>query len=255
MITNSEINFIRSLHQKKYRQLHACFIVEGPKLIRELLPSDFEIKQLISLNDYHEFDHLIDKSIHHIKVSEKELVRMSMLETPNKVLAVVNNKQHPTEIILPSKGLLLFLDTIQDPGNLGTIIRLAEWYGVKEIFCSQDSADQYNPKVVQASMGSIFRTKIQYADLQDILEKNKTLNNFEVVGTMLQGESIYNAKLNSNSILILGNEGRGIDPKLTAYMTTQIKLPHAESSKAESLNVSVAAGVILAEYFRQFSIK
>lgn len=250
MASKSTISFLRSLQQKKFRNEEGAFIVEGPKMVAEVLKSDFKVRQLYATSSWTPEQHL--SSPLEI-ITETEMERVSGLQTPNKVLAVVEMPvlEGPVSSLL--SGMHLLLDQIQDPGNLGTIIRIADWFGVTSVICSPDTADVFNPKVIQSSMGSVFNVKIHYRSLADVLLKNADGNKWPVYATLLSGNDIYNTEMKASSLVILGNESRGVNPVLNAFITQGIFIPRPpnKSSKAESLNVAVAAGIVCSEYCRK----
>jgi len=236
MISNNQKKYVNSLKQKKYRQQHQSFVVEGTKMIEELINSDFEIELLFATPNWKSNY----KSV--ILVSDKELASISSLKTPNEVLAVVKQKKaaHPEY----SNTLTLALDNVQDPGNLGTIIRTADWFGISSIICSNTCVDIYNPKVIQATMGSFFRINVIYSDLSAFFSDNSDLN---VYGALLNGKSIYKETLNPvGSIILMGNESKGISEEILPYVTNKISIPRI--GKAESLNVATATAIICAEF-------
>lgn len=246
MLTKNKIKFIKSLEQKKYRLKHNCFVVEGEKMVSEVLASKFKVLDLFCTNDFNYSDN-IDFAI---RVDEQELKKISFLKTANKALAIVEIPQHNATI--QNSNLNLVLDNIQDPGNLGTIIRTANWFGVSHVFCSIETADVYNPKVVQATMGAIFRTKVQYCNTE-LLIKDAKKQNIPVYGTLLNGLNIYEQKLSTNGLIVLGNEGQGISPEIEKLIDHKIKIPnYTEGSELmESLNVGIANAIILAEFKRR----
>ncbi len=250
MASKSTISFLRSLQQKKFRNEEGVFIVEGPKMVAEVLKSDFKVRKLYATSSWAP-DHHEPMPVEII--TETEMERVSGLQTPNKVLAVVEMPvlEGPVSSLL--SGMHLLLDQIQDPGNLGTIIRIADWFGVTSVICSPDTADVFNPKVIQSSMGSIFNVKIHYSSLADVLLKNANGNKWPVYATLLSGNDIYKTEMKASSFVILGNESRGVNPVLNAFITQGIFIPRPanKSSKAESLNVAVAAGIVCSEYCRK----
>ena len=250
MASKSTISFLRSLQQKKFRNEEGLFIVEGPKLVSEVLKSDFKVRQLYATSNWMPDHHT---SLPTEIMSDAEMDRISGLQTPNKVLAVVEMPALEGPVDLLAQGLHLLLDQIQDPGNLGTIIRIADWFGVSSVICSPDTADVFNPKVIQASMGSVFNVKVHYTSLADVLLKNKDGNKWPVFATLLSGENIYNADMADSCFVILGNESRGVNSILNAFITQGIQIPRPlnKQSKAESLNVAVAAGIVCSEYCRK----
>jgi TrmH family RNA methyltransferase len=250
MASKSTISYLRSLQQKKFRNEEGVFIVEGPKMVSEVLKSDFKVRQLYATSNWIPDIHT---SLPTEIISDAEMERISGLQTPNKVLAVVEMPALEGPVDLLAQGLHLLLDQIQDPGNLGTIIRIADWFGVSSVICSPDTADVFNPKVIQASMGSVFNVKVHYTSLADVLLKNTDGNKWPVYATLLSGENIYNADMADSCFVILGNESRGVNPILNAFITQGIQIPRPinKQSKAESLNVAVAAGIVCSEYCRK----
>jgi TrmH family RNA methyltransferase len=250
MASKSTISFLRSLQQKKFRNEEGVFIVEGPKMVSEVLKSDFKVRQLYATSNWIPDHHT---SLPTEIISDAEMDRISGLQTPNKVLAVVEMPALEGPVDLLAQGLHLLLDQVQDPGNLGTIIRIADWFGVSSVICSPDTADVFNPKVIQASMGSVFNVKVHYTSLADVLLKNTDGNKWPVYATLLSGENIYNADMADSCFVILGNESRGVNPILNAFITQGIQIPRPlnKQSKAESLNVAVAAGIVCSEYCRK----
>lgn len=224
MLTNAQIKMIRSLREKKFRDESGLFIIEGEKMLKEAINSGYKV-ELIVRNE---------------EVGEKVMERISLCSSASPVLGLVHKKSHTLDSC--SGGLCLALDRISDPGNLGTIIRIADWFGIKAIFVSKDTCEEYNPKVVQASMGSIFRVPIIREDL------NETIKRFPIVyGTFLDGEDIYKAKLKTdNALIVMGNESNGISPNL--HITNKLLIPSYGDSKAESLNVAVATAITISEF-------
>ena len=253
MASKSTISFIRSLHHKKFRLIEEAFIVEGPKLLTELLKSKLQILKVFALENW-DRDPLLKIPIEII--SEKEMEQISTLQTPNKVLAVVQIPQNATLPKVPEDGLHLVVDHIQDPGNLGTIIRIADWFSFDSVICSLDTVELYNPKVVQAAMGSSFRLPISYFSLPDLFVKNAEKAKLPVYASSLTGESLYKTPLKSEGFLVLGNESKGISPILNPFVTQAIRIPGAgkEGGRAESLNVAIATGIICAEFRRLFPL-
>jgi RNA methyltransferase, TrmH family len=240
MLSKSQIKLIKSLSQKKYRNIHELFIVEGLKGVREFLNSDFEMVSLFSTGESFKVDR---ENVTFIE--DRELKKISALKNPQKVLAIF---RIPPVRKIENDGLIVALDGIRDPGNLGTIIRLCDWFGVKDLVCSLDTVDCYNPKVVQASMGSLTRVKINYLDLKEYLKSN---NQLPVLGTMLDGDNVYTLKLPSSGILILGNEANGISENIEACLTQKLNIPQfGEEQETESLNVATATAIVLSEFRR-----
>lgn len=251
MASRSIISLVRSLHQRKFRDQEGCFIVEGPKLIHELFNSSFSILHVFALKSWDLPLFIKDFPVEFI--SDKELEQMSAMQTPNKVLAVVKNPDL-SSFLNPTSGFHLLIDQIQDPGNLGTIIRIADWFGFQSIICSPDTVECYNPKVVQATMGSIFRIPVYYHSLPDLLIKNALGSKIPVYATLLEGDNLYNQTLTSNALIVMGNESRGMNPILLPFVSQAIRIPEGKKNApiAESLNVGIAAGIICAEFRRQF---
>ena len=239
MLSKSQIKLITSLKQKKYRLQHDFFVVEGIKTITELLHSDFELVTLYTTESFN-FDAIKEELI-----SEADLNRISFLKTPNKALAVF---KMPKTKPIDFNQLIIALDDLRDPGNLGTIIRLCDWFGVKDIVCSYETVDCFNPKVIQASMGSISRVNITYLDLVEFLEETDLVS----FGTFMEGESIYTMMLPEQGVLILGNEANGISKKIEKKVTQKLSIPRFGNLQAtESLNVATATAIFLSEFKRR----
>lgn len=239
MLTKAQIKGITSLKQKKFRQLHGLFVAEGKKTVNELLNSNYELDQLYSCTA--DFDNHPDVK----RITERQLNQISFLRTTNSVLAVfkIPRKTSPN-----LDGLVIALDAIRDPGNLGTIIRLCDWFGVSQIICSKETVDCYNPKVVQATMGSLARVHLIYEDLQEILKKYKGIT----YGTFMDGENIYTSDLTTKGIIVLGNEANGISAEMEEVLQKRISIPRfGKLQETESLNVANACGIILSEFKRR----
>jgi TrmH family RNA methyltransferase len=242
MLSKSQIKLITSLKQKKYRQQYKLFIAEGEKTISELLQSDLQLHQLFRTT--FEFDVLDDLVV---QISENELKKISLLKTPNTALAIF---KIPNETSIDFSKLTVALDDVRDPGNLGTIIRLCDWFGVKDLICSLETVDCYNPKVIQATMGSITRVNVSYADLKQVLEPQEV----EVFGAFMDGNNVYQAQLPNSGILVLGNEANGISDQIEKYVTKRISIPRfGELQATESLNVANATAILLSEFKRRFT--
>jgi TrmH family RNA methyltransferase len=238
MVTKNQIKFIVDLHQKKGRIEYQSFFVEGKKGVQELLDSNFELLQLFTTaDDFTKIDFT-----KRFKISPAELKKMSALKTPNTCLAVFKMPE-PKPII--TKNIILALDDIRDPGNLGTIIRLCDWFGIAQIICSSTTVDVFNPKVVQATMGSLSRVQINYLDLTAYLKETI----LPVFGAFMNGVSIYKSSLPQNAIIVLGNEANGIHPEIESLIENKITIPRfGLLQQAESLNVATAAAIILSEF-------
>ena len=240
MVSKNQIKLITSLQQKKYRIANKLFFAEGVKSIVELLESNFVLEHLYSTQ--HDFDEVTvsKKSI----IPESDLKKISALATPNTCLGVFKMPQEETII---TTGLILALDTIRDPGNLGTILRLCDWFGVKQILCSKETVDIYNPKVVQATMGSIARVNVNYIDLEHFISETK----LPVFGTFMDGKNIYKSALPKEGIIIMGNEANGISESLEKLIQNRLTIPRFGSlQKTESLNVAAATAIVLSEFCR-----
>ena len=236
MISKNQIKNITRLKQKKYRQQEGLFIAEGRKVIKEFLNSTFKLVDLFTTET---FD--VDQEV---IISENDLKKISCLTTPNKALAVF---KIPEDLNIQSDGLILALDSVRDPGNLGTIIRLCDWFGVDQLVCSQETVDCYNPKVVQATMGSLTRVAIHYVDLEDYLQKA----DLPVFGAFMEGKDVYKSKMPKAGVLVLGNEANGISKAIEACVTDKISIPRFGALQAtESLNVATAGAILLSEFRR-----
>ncbi len=239
MVVKSQIKFIKSLQQKKYRILHSLFVAEGVKMVNELLRSDLKVKDIYTV-DAHAIP--FNNDYCHI-ISEADLRRISGLKSPNKVLGIFHI---PDPDRLEFKDWIVALDSITDPGNLGTIIRLCDWFGIKHLACASDTVDCYNPKVLQATMGSITRVNVVYTDIADLAAHADV----PVYGAFMDGESVYDQNWTKSGILILGNEAHGISQPLEAHIQKKVGIPQFGSVTAESLNVATATAIILNEIRR-----
>lgn len=240
MVVKSELKLIKSLQQKKYRNEHGLFVIEGKKGLEELLGSRIKPYRVYS-NGAMELNVKFDGMV---QVSSKELQQMSALKNPNGFLGVF---YIPTPKAVDLKDWILLLDGIQDPGNLGTIIRLCDWFGITNLVCSNDTVDCYNPKVLQATMGSVARVNIVYADILTFLKKNP----LPVYGSFMNGVSIYESILPKKGVLVMGNEGNGISLAVKEYCNHIISVPQYGEVTTESLNVGTAAAILLSEIRRQ----
>lgn len=247
MITKAEINLIKSLDRKKGRSERSLFLVEGEKLCGEVIESEFAAERLYHTSECSEELLRAARSagIGLTAVSEKEMERISMLKTPSKALMLVKIPEYGMDDKEILSGLTLALDGVQDPGNMGSIVRTADWFGIRNIICSPSTADIYNPKVVQATMGAVTRVKVHYADLPSMLEKFAS-EGLTVIGTFLDGVKITKADMPSEGIIVMGNEGSGISPEAARFVGKRLLIPSFPdgASHAESLNVSVATAII-----------
>jgi len=237
MITKNQVKYIQSLGQKKWRDAEQVFIAEGPKLVNELLMAEnCKIVQVYALKEW------IDASKAKVEITEvttDELQKISQLTTANQVLAIAKKIEWVGGPVV-KQSISLVLDEIQDPGNMGTIIRLADWFDVKNIFCSMDCVDVYNAKVVQASMGSITRVRVEYTELSSWLTNN---NEIRLYATTLNGRDITKMEKITEGMIVIGNESKGISEEILKLSNVQITIPRR--GKAESLNAAVATGIIL----------
>ena len=239
MLTKNDIKLIKSLKYRKHRVENNLFVIEGLKIINEFINSDWEVKKIFLTNDT---DLKTNLNLNYI--SNSELKRISFLKSPNKVLALVKIPK----LIKNIKGkLIIALDGIQDPGNLGSIIRLADWFGVSNILCSKNCVDVYNPKVVQSTMGSILRVSINYVDLKKEIQN---LSKHKLFSSVLDGRNINDIDINGNSIILFGNESKGVSEELISLSENKISIPKLSSSKIDSLNVSNACAIVLNNFIR-----
>jgi RNA methyltransferase, TrmH family len=244
MLSHNQTKFLTALQIKKYRQKYRKFIVEGEKMIAELLlQKHFEVDALYGLERWaSENDVLLRPVLEKFNpTGAAELKKVSTLSTPNRVLAVVNMPEQPPVPVLPPHGHWFYLDGLQDPGNLGAILRIADWFGMRPVFCSPDCVDAYNPKVVQAGMGAFLRVPVFEIALPDLLARVPGL---PVCGAVLDGENVFKTKLPERGLVVIGNEGRGIGAEAGALLTRRIGIPRPPGGGAESLNAAVAAGIL-----------
>ena len=239
MISKNEIKSITQLQQKKYRDARGLFVAEGPKVISELIEAG------VALQAYY----TTDASATHIpnasQISARDLQKISNLKTANSALAVF---EIPKGTPFVPNGLVVALDAVRDPGNLGTIIRLCDWFGVTQLLCSKDTADCYNPKVVQATMGSIARIAIHYADLESTLKDIE----LPVLGAFMDGTNVYKTELPKEAVLVMGNEANGISNAIATLISEKISIPQFGASTTESLNVATATAILLSECKRSY---
>ena len=239
MLTKIDIKLIKSLKYRKHRVENNLFVIEGLKIINEFINSDWEVKKIFLTNDTD-----LNTNLNLNYISNSDLKRISFLKSPNKVLALVKIPKLNKNI----KGrLIIALDGVQDPGNLGSIIRLADWFGVSNILCSKNCVDVYNPKVVQSTMGSILRVSINYVDLKKEIQN---LSKHKLFSCVLDGRNINDIDINGNSIILFGNESKGISEELISLSKNKISIPKLSSSKIDSLNVSNACAIVLNNFIR-----
>ena len=241
MVSKSQIKFVRQLAQKKQRDQHQLFVVEGRKVVQEFINENYQLNQLFTL------DSSLFSSHQTTIVSQSEMKTMSALKTPSDALAVFAK---PNEQSLSQSNLIVALESIQDPGNLGTIIRLCDWFGIQDIVCSSDTVDCYNPKVIRSTMGSLTRVQLFYVDLQSWL---MGMQDYQILATSIDGQSVYEFAFDSPTVLVIGNEGRGLSKQLQELATDTVTIPR--HGGAESLNVAMATGIIVAEACRKNTIE
>ena len=243
MISKNQIKYIRQLELKKFRKREKCFVAEGPKVVGDLMRR--YLPTAIFATDEWSLEHN-DEIL--TRITDEELRRISFLQNPQQVLALFPIPEPDTTN--PIGSLSLALDGIQDPGNLGTIIRIADWFGINTIYCSEDTADAYNPKVVQATMGSLAHVHIIYTDLLQLIQALPP--SYPVYGTLLDGDDIYNQSLSQEGIIVMGNEGNGISEAVRQHITHRLLIPNFhQGESAESLNVAIATAITCSEFLRR----
>jgi len=254
MISKTRIKFIKSLQNKKVRDEERLFVIEGDKLVKEFLIANVPIKILAAKPEFiKSLQADLARFVNEIEdVNYKELKQISTLKTPHNAVAVVHMPEHEMNISEIINQFCVALDFVQDPGNLGTIIRAAGWYGIKNIVCSMNCVDVYNPKVIQSSMGALLHVNVFYCDLKNLLA-SVIKNSVPVFGTLLEGDSIYNHKLDSKGIILLGNESKGISNELIPFITEKIRIPKFSKAREgiDSLNVGMAASIVFSEFLRK----
>ena len=252
MISKNKIKYIHSLELKKNRNKEEVFVAEGHKVVGDLLP--LQSPTLIVATTEWLASNSLPQDTEVIEVSEEELRKVSFLQHPQQVLAIFKQQEDPHFASgIDTTQLSLALDGVQDPGNLGTIIRIADWFGIRHIYCSTDTADVYNPKVVQATMGSIARVSVEYGDLNALVSSLD--KDMPVYGTFLDGQNIYSQPLEGHGLIIMGNEGKGISPTLAQKVNRRLFIPNYPPGQptAESLNVAIATAITCAEFRRQMA--
>lgn len=251
MLSKNDIKLIKSLELKKYRQDKGLFVAEGHKLIGDLL-NQMECKLLAATHEYIETHRNIEAERIET-VSHDELSRASLLRAPQDVIALFAIPQHNDANMAhaAASDIVLALDDVQDPGNLGTIVRIADWFGIRHIFCSKGTADIYNPKSIQATMGAIARVKVHYTDLKQSLAGLP--DSIPIYGTFLEGDIIYNTPLTGNGVIVMGNEGNGINRDIKEMVSRKLYIPNWPEGEptSESLNVAIATAVVCSEFRRQ----
>jgi TrmH family RNA methyltransferase len=252
MISKNLTKQILALHSKKNRDEKSLFIVEGEKIIIEFISSDkYKIDKVVGTNQFKSkyFEILHSKSISFIEVSEDELKKISSQTNPNQALAIVHKLNVNSSPINSVTGIALYLDDIRDPGNFGTIIRIADWFGINQVFCSKNTTELYNPKTLQATMGAILRVNVTYVSIDLLLKENL---NTKVYGAVLNGNDIYKTKL-ENGIIVIGNESNGISEPILNLINDPITIPSSKINGSESLNAANACAIICSEFHRQLN--
>lgn len=252
-MTRAEIQLVRALADKRGRTEQGLFVAEGSKLVGELLASHLRVRKVFAAGDKAEaWAAHADRGIAVEAVAPRDMERLSLLKTPSDALAIVEIPRHRLDPAALAGRLTLALDEVQNPGNLGTIIRLADWFGITEILCSEGTADCFNPKVVQATMGAILRVRVHYTDLAAALAGARS-QGLACYGTFLDGENLYDAPLTPAGIVVMGNEGRGITPAVAPHIDRRLLIPSwpPQRQGSESLNVAMATGIVCAEFRRR----
>ena len=249
MISKARIKFIKSLEQRKQRSIHHLFVAEGPKLVGELLAT-MQPSYIAAVPEWlNENRNLITAACETDIITQEELHKASLLRTPQQVIALFPIPSHKFNADIAQHELCLALDGIQDPGNMGTILRIADWFGIHDIVCSEDTVDVYNPKAVQATMGALARVKVHYADLCEILRQCQT----PIYGTLLDGKNIYEQELGQHGFIVMGNEGKGLSQAIRNLVTQKLFIPNYPlgTKTTESLNVAIATSIVCSEFRRR----
>lgn len=252
MISKNQIKYIQSLHSKKNREEEGLFVIEGIKLVTEFISqSKFTLKEVFATPEYlsKHTSVLVNNHIAFTEITEEELKKISLQTTPNQVLAIVNIAIQELDADLLSSSTTLYLDDIRDPGNLGTIIRIADWFGIKQVICSPNCTELYNPKTLQASMGAVLRVNVLTLNFETLLPQLKDL---PIYGAVLEGKNIYTSLL-KNGLIVIGNEANGISEEVQKHITHFITIPAANGNGSESLNAANACAIICSEFHRQLT--
>lgn len=252
MISKNQIKHIQSLHSKKNREEDGLFIIEGIKLVTEFISqSKFPVKEVFATPEYihNHKSVLANNNIAYTEITEEELKKISLQTTPNQVLAIVNGAIQELDANLLHSSTTLYLDNIRDPGNLGTIIRIADWFGIKQVICSPNCTELYNPKTLQASMGAVLRVNVLTLPFEKLLPQ---LIDLPIYGAVLEGKNIYTSQL-KNGLIVIGNEANGISEEVLKHITHRITIPAANSNGSESLNAANACAIICSEFHRQLT--
>ena len=260
-LSKNKVKLINSLQKKKYREINGLFVAEGKKLVHEILKSGLQTEIIVGTTDWYsnENEKLLLNVKEIIETTQKNISKISSLSTSPEVLAVVKipKVNHDIEEIISivNDNLSLFLDKIQDPGNLGTILRIADWFGIKNVICLQGCVDVFSPKTIQATMGAICRIKTYNLSTDNVFSLFDKIK-VPVYGTFLEGNNIYNEKLSTNGLIVMGNEANGISPEISGFITQRLLIPAYPlgESTSESLNVSVAAAIVCSEFRRREAV-
>ncbi|MCD4792693.1 MAG: RNA methyltransferase [Bacteroidales bacterium] len=249
MLSKNKIKFINSLKLRKYREKNRLFLAEGEKIVSDLLSSNLNAEYLI-IEEGFNFK-VLNKKVEIIRTDSSSIKMISGLKNPSKVMGIFETIQNEFKVSDIINKISLFCDGIQDPGNLGTIIRTADWFGIEHIICTNETVDVYNPKVVQATMGAIAGVKVYYSEAEDFFKQIS--GDIQVYGTFLEGENIYKSELSESAIIVIGNEGKGISYEVEKYIDKKIYIPCRADGKnfSESLNASVATGIVCSEFVRR----
>lgn len=252
MISKNQIKYYSSLQKKKFRDAEQLFLVEGHRSVVELFQTDIKIDAVLATAKWFgENDQFIERDCKHIECGDADLKKISSLQTQPPVIAVAKMPSVGEAPVFPN-SLVLALDTIQDPGNLGTIIRTADWFGITDVVCSLETVDVYNSKVIQSTMGALGRVNVYYTSLTDYLSEVKKAS-IPIYGTLLTGKNMYSEKLSACGVIVMGNEGNGISAEVETLVSKPLYIPPfpIDSDKVESLNVGVATSIVCAEFRRQ----
>ena len=255
MLSKAKIQLIRSLEQKKFRAQHGLFVMEGDKAVRELLIASFATEYLMAKPAWLKQlpDSLSAKANQIIEINDKELSQISFMKTPNQVIALARIPEYILDLDELTGCLSLYLNRVQDPGNLGTIIRLADWFGIRHVLCDEGCADPFHPKTVQSTMGSIIRVKTYQTDQSFFQQLKNKYPDFPVFGTFLDGENLFRTPLSSRAVIVMGNESKGISDEAAQYVNRRALIPSypTDQPTSESLNVATAAAIVCAEFRRR----
>lgn len=253
MITKARIKLIKSLEQRKKRNLHQLFVAEGPKLVEELLAT-MQPSYIAATQEWWDKNKKLIKSACEADViTPDELQKTSLLQTPQQVIALFPIPKHQFNPETAQHELCLALDGVQDPGNMGTILRIADWFGIHHVICSEDTVDVYNPKAVQATMGALARVKVHYTNLNELFQQGST----PIYGTLLDGKNIYEQELGQNGYIVMGNEGKGLSEAIRSLVTQKLFIPNYPigAKTTESLNVAIATSIVCSEFRRRANTK